>query len=512
MSKCYDTVVIGTGIGGLTAGLSLQRQGYSVLLLEAGKQFGGMLNPFARKKYLFDVGLHYVGQAGAGEALRTSLDSLGLEEVGFREINPACIDRYVFRDYEVRLVKGIDCWGDVLAADFPKEEKNIRRFFKLMKCVNLIVNDNGGFSLKKAATIMPFTGNLVRLFKRTFGELLGGYFTDPLLKNAFAGCGGALGLPPGRMSALAAILILNYYLNGAYYPTGGSGAIRDAYVKALRNRGAELMRNRTVVSIKRRPDGKFEVYTQQEECFVCRSVVSNVDVVETLNLMQGFEASRRIQKKAMSLRPSLSSFCVFLATDLDLTRFGISDANIWHYGRNSIDAAYGEAFENRLPEPPFFFLTAPTLKDPDTGRAPQNHHTLELITLQKSEPFKSWFHTRSKRRDGEYAALKEQTAERLIDEVQRYIPGLRNHLLHKESATPATVWHFVRSYEGGIYGPEHTPDQFAFGRFSPNIGIPGFYLAGSSVFGGGISLCLKSGLAAAGHTHNYLKRHGPVRI
>ena len=85
--KTYDTIVIGTGIGGLTCGLSLQREGHSVLLLEAAKQFGGMLNPFARKKWHFDVGIHYLAQGGPGGVLRTDLDSLGLGIAVARDTN-----------------------------------------------------------------------------------------------------------------------------------------------------------------------------------------------------------------------------------------------------------------------------------------------------------------------------------------------------------------------------------------------------------------------------------------
>ncbi|MBW2257317.1 MAG: hypothetical protein JRI25_22350 [Deltaproteobacteria bacterium] len=79
--------------------------------LEAGKQFGGMLNPFARKKYHFDVGLHYVGEAGEGQTMRFLLDKLGLEDIRFREINPDCIERYVYDGYENRLVKGRERWA-----------------------------------------------------------------------------------------------------------------------------------------------------------------------------------------------------------------------------------------------------------------------------------------------------------------------------------------------------------------------------------------------------------------
>ena len=70
MGGTWDAIVVGTGVGGLAAGLALARKEHSVLLLEAGKQFGGMLNPFARKQYHFDVGVHYVGEAGPRQAMR----------------------------------------------------------------------------------------------------------------------------------------------------------------------------------------------------------------------------------------------------------------------------------------------------------------------------------------------------------------------------------------------------------------------------------------------------------
>ncbi|MEM7583081.1 MAG: NAD(P)/FAD-dependent oxidoreductase [Acidobacteriota bacterium] len=514
MERSFDTVVIGTGIGGLTAGLKLARQGYSVHFLEASKAFGGMLNPFARKKINFDVGIHYIAQAGPGETFRTGLDELGLEEVQFREINPECIDRYVFRGYESRLVKGIDNWGDRLVADFPKEANNIRRFLELMKRIDALMSDEvgQGLTFRNLGRMLPFAGDVLRLQRLTFAKILRRYFDDPLLISTFGGCGGDIGLPPGRLSALAGIVLLNYFLAGAYYPVGGSGAIRDAYVRALTGLGAELERSQRVDRIRRRADGRFEVTTHKDDRYLCDSVVSNVDVTDTLKLLDGVRASRRTRRKAPGLNPSLSAFCVFLATDLDLTEYGITDANIWHYVNPDIDAVYDQVYRGELPEPPAFFLTAPTLKDPDTGRAPPGIHTLELITMAIADPFKPWFENRAMRRGDEYLAAKERIADRLIAEVERYVPNLSQHLLHKESSSPATVWHFVRGREGSIYGPEHSPSQYGLGRFLPNIGIPGLYLAGASVFGGGISPCFKSGQMAADYVDKYLSKRRPVRI
>jgi phytoene dehydrogenase-like protein len=72
----YQAIVIGSGAGGLSAALTLSRSGSSVLLLEAMPSFGGYLNPFRRKPYTFDTGLHYLGELGKGERFWSLLDTL----------------------------------------------------------------------------------------------------------------------------------------------------------------------------------------------------------------------------------------------------------------------------------------------------------------------------------------------------------------------------------------------------------------------------------------------------
>ena len=50
---------------------------------------------------------------------------------------------------------------------------------------------------------------------------------------------GEIGLPPERASAFTA-LVLCHYMNGAYYPKGGSGAMRDCFVDAIKQNGGQL--------------------------------------------------------------------------------------------------------------------------------------------------------------------------------------------------------------------------------------------------------------------------------
>lgn len=510
----YDAIVLGSGAGGLTAALSLARDGHSVLVLEAAKAFGGMLNPFARKHFHFDVGIHYVGEFGEGQAMRELFDSLGLGDVKFREINPDAIDRYVFPGVEGVLCKGIDRWEERLAAQFPRERDAIHGFLGLMKAVEVLARlQKRAPSRAEMRQLASYPGDVVRSLFLPLGALLDRYFRDPHLKNVFAGPGGDIGLPPGRASAMISLMLLNHFLGGAYYPIGGSKAYRDAYLRELSRNGADMLRNQRVTGITPDAGGTFAVSTAAGERFRGRVVVSNIDASDTFSLIRGAQPYWFLRRRAKRARPSLGTVCVFLGVDLDLRRAGMTDTNIFHYASDDIDAAYRVVQEGAVADDPFYFMTSPTLKDPTGGKAPAGHHTLEILTMASAQPFEKWFGAHTMKRGEEYEAFKERLADRLLDSVERhYLPGLRKHVVVQEISTPATNVSFVNARAGGIYGPEMSPEQTMFRRFLPVTGIPGLYLAGSSVFGGGIAPCTMSGVIAADCARRRLRAVLPARV
>lgn len=504
MSSLHDAIIIGTGVGGLTAGLALQRGGHSVLLLEAGKAFGGMINPFARKGYEFDVGYHYVGEAGPGQYLRRVLDSLGLEELEFRELAPECFDRYVFDGYETRLMKGLERWCEALARDFPRERDNIWRFSKLLQDTDRLVHlALGKRSLGSVLPLLRAPLELTRLFRVPYGDVLGRYFREPMLKAVFAGCTGVLGLPPGRASAILSMVGLMHYLKGSYYPVGGGGRVRDAYVKALKQGGAQLLRNQHVTRIRKLEDGTFLLVTRSGEEHRARAVVSNADAQQTIHMVEGATPNQWTTRVAAKARPSLSALGIYVATGLDLAQAGLNDGNIWHYGSPDLDATYAAITQGRAPERPFFFMSSSTLKDP--GSRTDGRHTLEVMTWVPAERYTPWFDAPTRRRGPAYEQLKAEGAEQLLENAERFVPGLRSRLILRDCATPATVWTYVRTPQGGVFGPENTPEWSPLRRYAPTTGIPGLFLAGASVSGPGIFACTLSGMVAARACGSFLR-------
>ena len=496
----YEVVVIGSGIGGLTAALACAREGRRVAVLEAEKQFGGYINPFKRKHYWFDTGIHYIGELGPGQSLRHHLEKLELyDAIGFRELNPEGFDRYVFPDYEVRMGRGADRFRDRLALDFPHERPGIDKFFGLLEEASQAIRKATKLrDWKSALPLLRHAPLLYRYRKATFAEMLDDCVRDRRLRAALAGPGGDIGLPPARVSGFMMLGLLAHYLGGAFFPKGGSKAVRDAYVEALRSHGAELHRNTRVERILTSGGRVRGVRNDKGEEFLAPVVISNADAAHTLGTMLGEEhLGWNLRRKVARTTQSLGSLCAFVGTDLNPADHGLDDANIWSYPSYDIDSLYEPVFAGRFSDVVPFFLTVPTLKDPDGSHAPEGKHTVELITFCPYGPFRRWKDQPTLKRDEDYRALKEQLGMTLLERAETFIPGLRDHMEVYEFATPLTNTSFANAPMGAIYGPEHSPRQFALGRYQPKGPVDGLYLCGASTFSAGIGACVASGVVAA---------------
>ena len=506
----YDAIIIGSGAGGLSAALKLARSNHSVMLLEAMPSLGGYLNPFRRKGYTFDTGLHYLGELGKEDRFWKLLDELGLREsINFVELNPDEFDRYVFPDYELRVCKGKERFIERLINDFPREKRGIHKFFKVFEKIikaGKVSQSMGEGILKKLAFILRHPV-MMKYSRVPYQTLLNKVTSDRRLQAAFAAPCGDYGVPPANASVIIAIMVWAHYLKGAYYPCGGSGALRDAFVNGLKDHGAELKTSSRVFSIDKQGN-EFIIETESGEKYTARAVISDADPVTTLGELLNPElVPPTIKRKVMQMRPSGGAFYAFIGTDLDLPSIGITDANIIHYSDYDINKLYKRWPASTPPEVfPMFFITSPSVKDPEGGHAPEGYHTLEIITGMSYELFKRWAKLPSMKRGEEYKALKETIGERLITAAEQYIPTLSQHIDFVEYATPLSNEYWVNAVRGGNYGPDQTPDQVGTGRFITfTAGIPGLFLAGAGTMGGGVMACVESGIVAGGKASAYLE-------
>lgn len=493
--KARRVVVIGSGVGGLVAALTCSRRGCDVVVLEAEKAIGGLLNPFRRGPHRFDTGLHYIGACGPDGLFQRLLERLEVD-VTMVEIEPDGFERVALPGYDVRVPRGADAYRARLVADFPAERLGLERLFAVIDAFGRglprSLVDLG--SAPDAAPSLPLNAALSR---ETFASFLHRHVRDPLLIGVLAAQSGNYALPPSRAAAFTGVSILEHYLrDGAFYPRGGSGALRDALVRALQARGVEVVTSHGVERVCVQGGRARGVRCANGREIPAEAVVSNVDVATTmLDLVDRAALDPRALERFERLEPSLGSACLFIGARGQAARLraaGLGAANEWWFDDVDPERGYAEALVGRV-EIRSAFFSSPSLKDPAHA---SDDATLTVLAPSPFAPFAPWADAKTRRRGPAYDAVKATARDAVLARVEARVPGLVASADVIDFATPATTRTFVGARLGASYGPAHMPGQAGLLRGRVTSPVPGLYLAGASVFGAGVVWSALSGWAA----------------
>ena len=502
MTRQRKAIVVGTGAGGLSAAAHLAKDGFEVLALDQGDRIGGFLAPFSVDGYAFDPGVHYVGQARRGQLLDRVLGGLGLDvERLFVEMDPEGFDVYRFPELEVRMCRGLERYRDRLVDYFPGDRDGLHRVFDLVAHYGEaahhwpMVAHRPRLSDLRALRHLP---SVMRWMRSSFADLLAHILHDPHVRAVIAAPCGDAGLPPSRLSALAGLALLDHYLDGGFFPRGGSGALRDALVDSATKHGAQFRTGAEVVEILVRGAAVTGVRLASGEKLDAEVVISDVDPTITFGkLLARTAVPGRLLRKVERTEPSISAFTIFLGMKRDLRAHGFGAFNVWHYPSWDLDAVYAPVLAGRIPDELPLFLSSSTLRDDSGTLAPAGCSTLQIVSFFPWQPFAKWAAVPPGERGAEYYQLRQQVADRLLAEVERRWPGLVGDVEVQRISTPLSNADYTRAVQGGIYGPAHTVDQMGRGRFGTRTPIQGLLLAGSGVHGCGVGFCLSSGRSAA---------------
>ena len=514
----YDTVVIGSGAGGLAAALALAQSGMKVLVCEQHEVPGGWTHSFALEGYRFSPGVHYIGGLEPGGLMRWVYEGLGVSgDLVFSELNPDGYDHAFLGEERFDFPKGKNRLIARLQQRFPREAQGIERYFRtvvdLMEGIRQIGEwENAAEALRAAPAVL----SLMRWRHRTGLDLIRAHVSDPLLAGILCTQSGDHGLPPSEVSAFVHAGITYHYLNGGYYPVGGGSAIPRAFVRALKRAGGEIKLRARAAKILLEENRAVGVGLSDGTEIRARYVISNADPEVTFGKLIGREfLPAKLRRKVDAVTYSISAVSLFFAVDADLRAMGLDSGNFWLYDSPDIDALYRAARRDVLFESeaaPALFLTVTTLKDPTKMR--RGHHTCEAFSFVRYEPFRHWAGDPSGKRHPEYRRLKEKLAERMFRAIEKRFPGMREHVVFWDLGTPLTNEHFLNVTRGSLYGIAKTPDQVGPGAFPIRSPISGLYLAGASTTSHGVAGATMTGLAAARkilgcRTADLLSRKGP---
>jgi len=519
--ESVDVAIIGAGLGGLTAGAYLARQGLTVAVFEQHYVAGGCATHFERgpkrARYRFDVGLHYIGDCERDGAIPSILRGVGVE-LEYAELDRDGFDTLLFPDLEFRIPVGVERYRDRLVAAFPNERRAIDRYVKalsaVMKATRLLDERDGKMSLRVALSLATDALRLSGLEGKTIGQVLDSCGArDPKLRAVLLGQSGDYGLPPSQVSAFLHLGLAGHYFRGAYYPKGGGQTIADRLAATIEASGGSIHLRRgvekIVVDAGSRVTGlRLEPHAGEPSREVrARVVLSNADISATMLRLLGPEhlAASQIER-ARSYKTAHALFLTFLGVEGDLAKSGMRATNYWQFDDYDMEGVY------RIPatldgyRARGSYITSASLKDPAhaTFHAPAGITNVEVMTLVPGDSAlwggashlaaEGWGYTDEPR----YRAIKASLEDQMVERFSRLFPDAASRIVFRESSTPLSHVRFTRATGGTGYGIAATPDQFMKNRPGYRGPLPGLYLCGASTRAGhGIVGSMATGRQAA---------------
>lgn len=495
-----DTVVIGSGAGGLTAALALARAGERVLVLEQHYLPGGWCHSFDLEGYTFSPGVHYIGDLQPGGRLRAVYEGLGVaQDLVFLELNPDGFDHVrIGDDFWFDIPRGRDRLIDRLGQRFPSDAEGIRRFVGILDGISReLMAGTRVEGVLSALTFPARCPNLVRYGLRPLGPLLERHVKDPYARAVLSVQAGDHGMPPSRCPTALHAAVVGHYFEGGYYPKGGARSLPKAFLKALRRHGGQIRVRARVERILVEGGRAIGVRLADGTEVRCKHVVSNADPHATYAMLPDDALPRRVRGRLGRTPYSISSMSLFLAAELDPRARGLDSGNTWAIRSPDVEETYRYA---QLADPlagdiPGVFLTCTTLKDP--SERSDGIATFEAFTFVSYDAFRRFEGSALDDRPAEYEALKEQLGDRMLASLERIVPGLRERLRFKAVGTPLTNRHYVASTVGNLYGIEKNTWQVGPLGYPTRTRVPGLWMCGASTLGHGVAGATFSGMAVA---------------
>lgn len=500
-----DAIVIGSGIGALTtAGLLAGVAGARVLVLEKHCTPGGLTHSFRRMGASWDVGLHYVGDMHPGSRPRQLFDYLTGGALTWNRM-PSGYDRFVLPGHglDVTIPSGIAHYRALLTDLFPAERRAIRRY-----CRD-VTRAYSWMSLRYMADMVPPLASpainlALRLRTGCALERTEHYmerrFRDPALRALLTTHWGDYGVEPTRSAFVAHAMIVCHYMDGAWFPRGGSGQIARMIEERIRATGGEirlcqdvddiLIDNGRAVGV-RVTDRRSVPVSYEERAPI---VISGVGARETYTRLLPTTGpvgalTARVRDRIAHLGHGGSAATVYLT--LDHYPADVDGSNVWVNTSQGPDDLEQMTEDLCQGHPQSAFISFPGIKAGD------RHATAEIVSFAQPEAFDRWSGTRPGMRGEDYERMTSAMARGLIDLADTAIPGLKDAVRSVEVATPLTIEHFTSHESGCFYGLPLTPERFAADLSSPSTPINGLYLTGQDAGMPGIVGSALAGMAAA---------------
>lgn len=472
-------VVIGAGIGGLTAGALLARRGYQVLVLDQAFVPGGCASTFKRRGFTFDVGATQVAGLEPGGIHKRIFDELEVDLPAATPCDPACAVFLPGETEPINVWRNPEKWQMERQRQFPGSEP----FWQLMATLfeaswkfqsrDPVLPPRDLWDVwQLVSAVRPDTLITFPFTPMTVGNALRGYglYEDKRLKTFLdlqLKLYSQVDVDETALLYAATALGVSQEPQGLFHLKGSMQVLSDRLVEALEKWGGKLLMRHTVehidvsgdkataVRIRNLKTG--DVWTEAAD-----EVVANVTVQNLVKLL-GEQAPQGYKHRVNKLPAASGAFVIYLGVDQSAIPVGCPPHLQFLYDYN------GPIGENNS-----LFVS---VSHPGDGRAPEGKAT--IIASSFTDAAMWWRGSKE-----EYERLKQQYTKDAIARLAQYFYLKPETIIHQEAATPRTFAYYTGRDQGIVGGIGQRIPTFGPFGFATRTPLKSLWLVGDSTHPG----------------------------
>jgi phytoene dehydrogenase-like protein len=502
----WDAIVVGGGLGGLTAGALCATAGQRVLLVEKNETVGGAATCFRRGERRFEVSLHETTHPDSGAdpkgRIFRALDLM--EKVEFVPIPEYCRVKAPHLGLDLRLPHGLAPLKEALTEAFPEQRKEIAAFLRQIgrtqEAISLFVERHDGAWWRANLAELPLDlWAVVRDFRGTLSEVMQRYFgSSEALKLALTANLFYYTDNPDTFWWLAyAVAQGGFFKGGGYYIKGGSVALSNALAGIITANGGTILTGIAAEEILCNEHGAVCGLRLADGRVETTSCLFGNASPHALAAMLPPEQARTLRDSFADRQPSISLFEASIALDRPGSALGIdtySTAFLPDWMTNLSDFAHAAPILGQPPGgrlPPMIVVDYGQI---ESGLADEAPAPVSITGIDRLE---NW----AGLSDEAYRARKRAWLDALIARCDAAWPGFAAAVASADLATARTMAQYLGSPGGAVYGFAPRPPRLSMpgprGQVRSNTPVPGLWLASAYAGFGGYTGAMGGGAMAA---------------